>query len=176
MVQVAWLTCPIADSFERTSLALLSTLLLGNPAAPLYRALMESRLGQNLAPSTGYQDDYRETYFAAGLQGTDPECSRKGRKNRALRPQGVGPNGLQPGEGRGGHAAAGVRPPGGHRRPVSLRPAPADAPHRPLDPQRRSRLPPATRAGTSTESARNWMKAPFSRTSSASISWRTPTG
>jgi Zn-dependent M16 (insulinase) family peptidase len=77
MVQVAWLTCPIADNFERTSLSLLSTLLLGNPAAPLYQALMESRLGQNLAPSTGYHDDYRETYFAAGLQGTDPEAAEE---------------------------------------------------------------------------------------------------
>ncbi len=77
MIQVAWLTCPIADSFERTAMALLSTLLLGNPAAPLYRALIESGLGQNLAPSTGYHDDYRETFFAAGLQGTEPESAER---------------------------------------------------------------------------------------------------
>jgi Zn-dependent M16 (insulinase) family peptidase len=73
MVQVAWLTCPISDSFERLSMVLLSQLLLGNPAAPLYKALLDSGLGQNLAPGTGYHDDNRETYFAAGLQGTDPD-------------------------------------------------------------------------------------------------------
>ena len=73
MVQVAWLTSPIADSFECLALALLSQLLLGHPAAPLYKALIESGLGQNLAPGTGYHDDQRETYLAAGLQGTDPE-------------------------------------------------------------------------------------------------------
>ena len=73
MVQVAWLTCPLADSFENLALSLLSQLLLGNPAAPLYKALIESGLGQNLAPGTGYHDDQRETYLAAGLQGTDPE-------------------------------------------------------------------------------------------------------
>lgn len=73
MVQVAWLTCDISDSFERLALDLLSVLLLGNPAAPLYKALLDSRLGTNLAPGSGYHDDYRTTLFAAGLQGTDPE-------------------------------------------------------------------------------------------------------
>jgi len=61
MVQVAWLTCPVSDPFERLGMTLLSELLLGNPAAPLYKALLDSGLGQNLAPGTGYHDDYRET-------------------------------------------------------------------------------------------------------------------
>ncbi len=73
MVEVAWLTEDINDSFERLSLSLLAALLLGNPAAPLYKALLDSGLGANLAPGTGYHDDNRTTYFAAGLQGTDPE-------------------------------------------------------------------------------------------------------
>lgn len=73
MVQVGWLTCDIGDSFERLALDLLSTLLLGNPAAPLYKALLDSKLGDNLAPGTGYHDENRTTCFAAGLQGTDPE-------------------------------------------------------------------------------------------------------
>lgn len=75
MVQTAWLTCDVADSFERLALNLLSTLLLGNPAAPLHRALLDSKLGSNLAPGSGYQDENRTTYFAAGLQGTEPERS-----------------------------------------------------------------------------------------------------
>jgi hypothetical protein len=74
MVQLAWLTCPVSDQFERLGMMLLSELLLGNPAAPLYKALLDSGLGQNLAPGTGYHDDYRETYFAVGLQGADPEA------------------------------------------------------------------------------------------------------
>ncbi len=73
MVQVAWLTNDINDSFERLAMSLLQTLLLGNPAAPLYKALLDSGLGANLAPGAGYHDDNRSTYFAAGLQGTDPE-------------------------------------------------------------------------------------------------------
>jgi hypothetical protein len=74
LVQLGWLTCPLADSFDRMAMTLLSELLLGNPAAPLYKALLDSGLGQNLAPGTGYHDDYRETCFAVGLQGTDPEA------------------------------------------------------------------------------------------------------
>ncbi len=73
MVQVGWLTCDITDTFERLSLSLLASLLLGNPAAPLYKALLDSKLGSNLAPGVGFHDDYRTTFFAAGLQGTEPE-------------------------------------------------------------------------------------------------------
>ncbi len=73
IVQVAWMTCPIEDNFDRVALGILVKLLLGNPAAPLYQALIESGLGQNLSPGTGYHDDYRDTFIAAGLQGTDPE-------------------------------------------------------------------------------------------------------
>ncbi len=73
MVQLGWLCCDINDSFEQLSLSLLSTLLLGNPAAPLYKALLDSGLGANLAPGSGYHDDNRTTFFAAGLQGTDPD-------------------------------------------------------------------------------------------------------
>ena len=73
MIQMAWLNCPIEDTFERAATGILANLLLGNPAAPLYRALIESGLGRNLSPGTGYHDDYRDTYIAAGLQGTDPD-------------------------------------------------------------------------------------------------------
>jgi Zn-dependent M16 (insulinase) family peptidase len=73
MFQMAWLTCPIEDTFERSAMGILTTLLIGNPAAPLYQALLDSGLGQNLCPGVGYHDDYRDTYFAAGLQGTDPD-------------------------------------------------------------------------------------------------------
>lgn len=73
MYQLAWLTSPIEDTFERTAFGILTSLLIGNPAAPLYQALINSGLGENLCPGTGYHDDYRDTFFAAGLQGTDPD-------------------------------------------------------------------------------------------------------
>lgn len=48
-------------------------MLIGSQAAPLYQALINSGLGGNIAPGSGYQDENRSTYFAAGLQGTDPD-------------------------------------------------------------------------------------------------------
>ncbi|MCA1796319.1 MAG: insulinase family protein, partial [Geobacteraceae bacterium] len=73
MLHTAWLTNDISDSYTRLCMTLLSQLLLGNPGAPLYKALLDSGLGKNLTPGCGYQDDYRTTYFAVGLQGTEPE-------------------------------------------------------------------------------------------------------
>lgn len=73
MVQLAWLTSDIESSFDRLALSLLSNLLIGSPAAPLYQALINSGLGSNIVPGSGYQDENRSTYFAAGLQGTDPD-------------------------------------------------------------------------------------------------------
>lgn len=73
LTQIAWLCEDVNDSFVRLSMSLLSTLLLGNPAAPLYKALLDSGLGANLAPGSGYHDENRTTSFAAGLQGTEPE-------------------------------------------------------------------------------------------------------
>jgi len=77
MIQVGWLAGDVSDCFERLALGLLSTLLLGNPAAPLYKALLDSGLGGNLAPGGGYHDENRTTYFAAGLQASEPEHSAK---------------------------------------------------------------------------------------------------
>lgn len=73
LVQLAWLGCDVNDSFERLAFNLLSALLLGNPAAPLYKALLDSGLGANLAPGSGYHDENRTTHFAVGLQGTDSD-------------------------------------------------------------------------------------------------------
>lgn len=73
MVQMAWLNGPATDSVHRVSMNLLAALLLGTPAAPLYKALLDSKLGANLAPGTGYNDENRETCFEAGLQGTEAD-------------------------------------------------------------------------------------------------------
>ncbi|MEA3465904.1 MAG: insulinase family protein [Thermodesulfobacteriota bacterium] len=73
MVHLSWLTSDISDSFQNLAMTLLSQLLLGNPAAPLYKALLDSGLGTNLTPGCGFHDDYRTTCFAVGLQGSDAD-------------------------------------------------------------------------------------------------------
>jgi Zn-dependent M16 (insulinase) family peptidase len=73
LVQMGWLTCPIEESRQRLGLTLLSVLLLGDAASPLHKALIDSHLGEGICPGSGFQDENRETYFSAGIQGTDPE-------------------------------------------------------------------------------------------------------
>ena len=65
---VAWVTVPAGDSFLLLAMRVLSEVLLSNPASPLRKALIDSKLGTALADGSGYQDDFRETVFGAGLK------------------------------------------------------------------------------------------------------------
>lgn len=67
-VCVAWLTADIKDAFEVLVLALLERILLGNPASPLRKALIDSNLGSSLSDGTGFDADNRDTLFACGLK------------------------------------------------------------------------------------------------------------
>src|SRR5712664_3201847 len=66
---VGWVTVPAVDSFQLLAMRVLSEVLLGNPAAPLRKALIDSKIGSALADGSGYQDDFKETVFGAGLKG-----------------------------------------------------------------------------------------------------------
>ncbi len=72
-VNIAWLTAPASDAEERLKLEVLQEALVGNPAAPLRKALIDSGLGQDLSPTTGLVTWYREMPFAVGLRGTEPD-------------------------------------------------------------------------------------------------------
>jgi Zn-dependent M16 (insulinase) family peptidase len=56
-----------------TSLHILSNLLLNGLNAPFYQSLIESNLGNNFSPGTGYDDSTRESVFSVGLQGIKEE-------------------------------------------------------------------------------------------------------
>jgi presequence protease len=72
-VNVAWLAAPAADLEERLKLEVLQEALVGNPAAPLRKALIDSGLGEDLSPNTGLITWYQEMPFSVGLRGTEPE-------------------------------------------------------------------------------------------------------
>jgi Zn-dependent M16 (insulinase) family peptidase len=74
---VAWLASDITDSFDSLVLSLLDQILIGNSAAPLYRALIESGLGSSLSDVTGYDGDNKDTLFAAGLKDINSEDAEK---------------------------------------------------------------------------------------------------
>ncbi len=72
-VALSWMTVPSYDSYQVLQMQVLSDVLLGNPAAPLRKALIDSSLGENLASGSGYSNDFRQGRFGAGLKGTDPQ-------------------------------------------------------------------------------------------------------
>lgn len=68
-VSVSFLLPDITNTFEAFTLNLLSSLLIGGPNSPFYKALIESGLGTDFSPDVGYNGYTREAYFSVGLQG-----------------------------------------------------------------------------------------------------------
>ncbi|PFH35013.1 peptidase M16 inactive domain-containing protein [Besnoitia besnoiti] len=71
IVSVSWVLDPAnfatLSTTERLALGVLSHLLVGTSAGPLYRALMESNLGKEVVG--GIDDDLKHVVFSAGLKG-----------------------------------------------------------------------------------------------------------
>jgi Zn-dependent M16 (insulinase) family peptidase len=67
-VCVAWLTADVKDAFGVLVLTLLGQILLGNPASPLRKALIDSKLGTALCDGSGFDSDNRDTMFVCGLK------------------------------------------------------------------------------------------------------------
>jgi len=76
-VLLSWLCGDSADGNETLALAALTEILLGHDGSPLARALVESHLGEDLAPASGLEGELRETVFAVGLRGVDSEAAAK---------------------------------------------------------------------------------------------------
>lgn len=70
---VAWLLGDIRNTYELLALSVLNDVLLGNPASPLRKALIDSGLGSALSDSSGLDTDNRDTFFAAGLKNVAAE-------------------------------------------------------------------------------------------------------
>jgi Zn-dependent M16 (insulinase) family peptidase len=70
-VLLSWLCGDAADAESAMALTALSEILLGNDGAPLYKALVESEIGEDVSPASGFEADLRQTVFAAGLRGVD---------------------------------------------------------------------------------------------------------
>ncbi len=65
--------CSIQDPLDVMTMELLVEILLGNPGAPLYKAIIESGLGSDIASISGMDSDFRNIVFTVGIRGTDPE-------------------------------------------------------------------------------------------------------
>ncbi len=73
---VNWLLDEIVDPAEALALQIMAEALVGNQAAPLRKALIDSGLGEALA--TGYLgSSTRQWHFSVGLRGIDPANAEK---------------------------------------------------------------------------------------------------
>jgi hypothetical protein len=72
MVTLNWLleeTCRVEQNF---AFHMLEYMLLGMPGSPLRKALMDSKLGEDLA-GVGLGSELRQMYFSTGLKGISPD-------------------------------------------------------------------------------------------------------
>jgi Zn-dependent M16 (insulinase) family peptidase len=70
IITVNWLLAETAEAEINFALRILTYILLGMPASPLRKALIDSGLGEDLA-GVGLEDELRQMYFSTGLKGID---------------------------------------------------------------------------------------------------------
>ena len=69
-----WLLPRIKDPLERTLLHVASSCLLGSASAPLYKALIDSGLGEEVTMPHGLSFDLYQPLFSVGLEGVKPDA------------------------------------------------------------------------------------------------------
>lgn len=97
-MMVNWLLPEVKDPVVMLELSLLSHILIGTSAAPLYKALIDSGLGEDVAG--GMEGELRQMYFSAGLKGIDVANAGKVEALifdtlRALAEKGLDPNTIE---------------------------------------------------------------------------------
>ena len=73
---VNWALPDTSDPVMNFSLRILAHILIGTPASPLKKALLDSGLGEDLA-GIGLESDMRQIVFSTGLKGTRPRDAKK---------------------------------------------------------------------------------------------------
>jgi presequence protease len=76
IVTVNWATCDIFDTETVLALSILEHILIGTPASPLRKALIDSGLGEDLA-GLGLEADLRQVVFSTGLKSIAPADAEK---------------------------------------------------------------------------------------------------
>jgi Zn-dependent M16 (insulinase) family peptidase len=74
-VTLNWLTIPVTDPVKLLSFEVLSEILVGNEGAALHKALLESKLGDDLSPATGLETELSELVFTVGLRGIETRAA-----------------------------------------------------------------------------------------------------
>jgi hypothetical protein len=70
MVTINWLLPEVVDAERTLAFQILEHVLIGTPASPLRKALIDSGLGEDLT-GVGLETDLRQMFFSTGLKGID---------------------------------------------------------------------------------------------------------
>ena len=70
---VSWLICETSDTHETFSFSILSSLLMSGYGSPFYQGLIESGIGSNFSPNTGFDSSGRIGIYSIGLDGMRTE-------------------------------------------------------------------------------------------------------
>ena len=74
----AWATERVTDSLAVITLSTLVDILLGNPAAPLYKAILESEIGEDISPESGMRAEFMQMAMLIGFKGIALERAEEG--------------------------------------------------------------------------------------------------
>ncbi|KEF53674.1 uncharacterized protein A1O9_10074 [Exophiala aquamarina CBS 119918] len=66
---ITWMGCPSSDIVESFCISIMMSLLMNGYGSPLYQGLIESGLGTNFSPNSGYDASGRVGVFSVGLDG-----------------------------------------------------------------------------------------------------------
>lgn len=68
-VLVNWATCYSSDPVDVLTASTIVDMLLGNPGAPLYRAITDSKIGLDLSNASGIDPEFYQIPFSIGVTG-----------------------------------------------------------------------------------------------------------
>ena len=72
-ISLNWKCDSSENSLNILKFEVLSEALMGNMGAPIYKAVVESGIGEDLSPVSGLDTDLREMVFSVGIRGSRPE-------------------------------------------------------------------------------------------------------
>jgi Zn-dependent M16 (insulinase) family peptidase len=76
-VAISWSTSVVEDPLEVLTLSVLTDILLGNPGAPLYKAIIDSQLAKDISQVSGMDTSFRQLPFTVGFKGIDPDKAQE---------------------------------------------------------------------------------------------------
>lgn len=72
-ITLNWLCGDSTDPVESLEMEILTEILIGNSASPIYLDLIKTDLGGDLSPVSGVDTDLRQIVFSVGIRDTSPE-------------------------------------------------------------------------------------------------------